>query len=256
MTALLEVNGITQRFGGLVALDDVDLDVPEGSITGLIGPNGAGKTTMFGVITGLLRPTEGTIRFGGTDITSLPSHRRGRLGMARTFQRLELFHSLSVYENLLVAWESRHLAPGEDRAGRARIAEVIELLGLGNVARRRSGTLPTGTSRIVELGRALCAQPRLLMLDEPASGLDRDERERLVRILRQVAEHEDVTILLVEHDVELVFDLCELIHVLEFGRHIERGTRAEIEGSEVVRAAYLGGDLDGAGEPERSESKR
>lgn len=243
MTALLEVTGITQRFGGLVALDGVDLDVPDGSITGLIGPNGAGKTTMFGVISGLLRPTQGTVHFGGDDITALPSHRRGRLGMARTFQRLELFHSLSVYENLLVAWESRHVAPGEDRAGRARIAEVIDLLGLGNVSRRRSGTLPTGTSRIVELGRALCTQPRLLMLDEPASGLDRDERQRLAKILRQVAEHEDVTILLVEHDVELVSTFTDRAYVLDFGRLITEGPTAQVLASSEVRAAYLG-DLE------------
>jgi branched-chain amino acid transport system ATP-binding protein len=242
---LLSARGITVRFGGLVALDHVDLDVAPGSITGLIGPNGAGKTTFFNVVTGLLDPADGQVHFDGRDITRWPPPRRARAGVARTFQRLELFVGLTVRDNLLSAWEAS--VPGgvfgrRSQEGRALVDDVLTQLGLTGIAGRRAGDLPTGLGRMVELGRALCASPRLLLLDEPSSGLDASETERFRDLLLEVAGRgiDDPAVLLVEHDVRLVMDVCDRITVLDFGRRIACGTPEEIRDNPEVIAAYLG----------------
>ena len=246
--ALLEVDGVSVRFGGIAALSDVTLEAEAGQITGLIGPNGAGKTTLFNVITGLQSPTSGTVRLGGTDLARVPPFRRARLGLARTFQRLELFGILTVRENLAVAADIRmdregHL--GARRAARRRESpaqtaqRLIDQLGLADVADTRTDVLPTGHARLVELGRALATEPRLLLLDEPASGQDDTETGRFAELLRQVAAS-GVGILLVEHDMGLVMALCQRIHVLDFGRTLAVGSPDEIRSDPAVLEAYLG----------------
>lgn len=245
--AVLTVQGVSVRFGGLHALDDVDLDVQAGRITGLIGPNGAGKTTLFNVLSGLLAPFAGRVRLEDQDITAWSPHRRGRAGIARTFQRLELFGRMTVQENLVAAWESAHPGAifGRGRPERRRrVAEVTELLGLGPITPRTAGELPTGLGRMVELGRALCTDPCALLLDEPSSGLDVGETHHFATVLRQLVAGTDgkrpLGILLVEHDMSLVMEVCDTITVLDFGRRIARGTPSEIQKDPAVRAAYLG----------------
>ena len=244
--ALLCATGISVRFGGLHALDDVHLDVPAGQITGLIGPNGAGKTTLFNVLCGLIEPTAGRVSLGGEDITRWPTHRRGRAGLARTFQRLELFARMSVEDNLVAAWEASHPGAifGRGRVERRRrVAEVMEVLALRPLARRIAGELPTGLGRMVELGRALCTDPRVLLLDEPSSGLDLAETNRFSEVIRHAVGARgdgEPAVLLVEHDMALVMEVCQQITVLDFGRRIAFGTPAEIRGDPAVRAAYLG----------------
>jgi len=243
---LLEAVDVSVRFGGVHALSDVDLRVEAGGITGLIGPNGAGKTTMFNVLTGLVAPTQGRVCLAGEDVTGWPPHRRGRAGMARTFQRLELFARLSVEDNLVASWEAAH--PGAvfgrgRRERRARVAEVLDLLGLWEIAGRRAGELPTGVGRLVELGRALCTDPRVLLLDEPSSGLDAGETSRFRDVLLDVvgrSGHGEPSVLLVEHDMALVMEVCDRVTVLDFGSRIAEGTPDEIRADPAVRAAYLG----------------
>ena len=242
---LLAAREITVRFGGLVALEQVDLEVAPGAITGLIGPNGAGKTTMFNVITGLRQPNTGHVRLDGDDISRWPPQRRARAGIARTFQRLELFVGLSVRDNLLAAWEAS--VPGgvfgrRGSEGRITVDEVLDRLGLVPLADRRAGDLPTGLGRMVELGRALCTQPRLLLLDEPSSGLDAAETSRFRDVLLEVVgpDSDGPAVLLVEHDVGLVMDVCDRITVLDFGRRIACGGPKEIRDDPAVVAAYLG----------------
>jgi branched-chain amino acid transport system ATP-binding protein len=249
--ALLAANGVTVRFGGLVALSEVDLEVASTGVTGLIGPNGAGKTTLFNVITGLQRPTHGVVQFDGGDITRWSPNRRGRAGLSRTFQRLELFGGMSVRDNLIAAWEAKTpggvLGRGSVK-GRALVDNVIARLDLAGIADRRAGSLPTGLGRIVELGRAMCTQPRLLLLDEPSSGLDGAETAMFRDLLLEITDPDRggladgpiPAVLLVEHDMRLVMEVCRQITVLDFGRQIARGTPAEIQADPAVIAAYLG----------------
>jgi branched-chain amino acid transport system ATP-binding protein len=237
--ALLEVDGATVRFGGNVALDDVSFTAEPGVVTGLIGPNGAGKTTLFNVVTGLLPPNRGRVRLDGKDVTRLSPTRRARRGMARTFQRLELFSLLSVRENIRVAADVRK-GWSHDKDDPARVVEaIIERVGLHRVADARVDSLPTGQCRLVELGRCLATKPKVLLLDEPASGQDESETIEFAGLLRNLAA-DGVAVVLVEHDVALVMDVCTSVHVLDFGRVIASGTPSEIQTDEAVLAAYLG----------------
>lgn len=235
----LEVAGVEIRFGGVAALRGVDLTVDGGAVTGLIGPNGAGKTTLFNVVTGLAKPQTGRVLLDGKAIEQLPPHRRARLGIARTFQRLEVFGSLTVRENILVAAEIKRRWSRDRSNPRQVTEEVLDEVGLRHIAGERCDTLPTGMARLVEVGRSLATRPAVLLLDEPSSGLDEHETDDLGELLRRVAA-KGVGVLLVEHDVELVMSLCSLVHVLDFGRILAVGTPADIQSNPDVRAAYLG----------------
>jgi branched-chain amino acid transport system ATP-binding protein len=238
--SILEVREISVRFGGHMALNRVDLAVEPGAITGLIGPNGAGKTTLFNVITGLQASSHGRVVLEGDDITRAPAHRRARAGIARTFQRLELFGTLSVFDNVRTAAELY-------RVDGQRPEEVTEALladvGIAELADRRADALSTGNARLVELARALACRPRLLLLDEPASGLDETETASFAATLRRLAD-DGLAILLVEHDVPLVMELCADITVLNFGTVLANGAPEAIRRDEAVIEAYLGQGAD------------
>jgi branched-chain amino acid transport system ATP-binding protein len=237
----LETLGVTMRFGGHTALDAVSVAVEPGHITGLIGPNGAGKTTLFNVITGLLSPSHGNVRFDDRDITTDPPHKRAKLGVARTFQRLELFTSLSVRDNVRVAGEIRNSWSFRQKMdSRAEAARVIELVGLADVADREVSEIPTGQARVVELARALMIKPSVLLLDEPASGQTEEETATFGLLLQRLAHEDGLGICLVEHDMSLVMDICETIHVLEFGRLIASGAADVVRNDPAVIDAYLG----------------
>ncbi|MCU1621982.1 MAG: amino acid/amide transporter ATP-binding protein 1, family [Frankiales bacterium] len=236
---MLRVEDVEVRFGGVQALKGVSLEVPDGALVGLIGPNGAGKTTLFNVITGLEKPFRGRVLMGDQDVTSLPPHQRARRGLGRTFQRIEVFSSLTVHENVLAAAEARR-SWGRDEPEPARSAsELLERVGLGDVERERVDKLPTGLLRLVEVARALASRPRLLLLDEPGSGLSTHESEALGDLLVDLVR-DGRSILLVEHDVELVMRVCQQIHVLDFGSIIATGTPDQVQRDPVVQAAYLG----------------
>jgi len=232
--SLLEVRGVMVRFGGVMAVGGVDLDAEVGQVTGLIGPNGAGKTTLFNVISGMQEPTAGNVLVSGVDITGEAPHKRAKRGLARTFQRLELFWSLSVRDNVRVAAE---LAAVPDVDG--TVDTLLDKVGVSDLADSVAGDLPTGSARLVEIARALATMPRLLLLDEPASGLDDSETERLGKLLRELAS-DGLGVLLVEHDMDLVMHVCDRIHVLDLGNIISVGTPAEIQHDEAVLRAYLG----------------
>ena len=237
--ALLSVHDVTVRFGGNVALDEVSLDAVPGCVTGLIGPNGAGKTTLFNAITGLLPPDAGRVLLGKRDVTKIGPTRRARLGLARTFQRLELFSLLSVRENIRVAADIRR-GWSRDKANPTEVVEsIIDRIGLSDVADARVDALPTGQCRLVELGRCLATRPQVLLLDEPASGQNETETAAFAELLVELA-HEGIAVVLVEHDVHLVMNVCQTVHVLDFGRIIATGTPEEIQQNEAVLTAYLG----------------
>jgi branched-chain amino acid transport system ATP-binding protein len=239
--ALLELSDITVRFGGLVAVDDVSLNAEAGRITGLIGPNGAGKTTLFNVVTGLEKPTRGHVTLDGEDITSYPTYRRARRGMARTFQRLELFGTLTVRENVEVAagiavrWAESKEPPSE------LAARLIDRVGLGAVADERADALPTGQGRLVELARSLATHPRVLLLDEPAAGQSTAETEHFADLLRALAA-DGMAVVLVEHDMNLVMAVCDFINVLDFGSLLLAGPPEQVRNDPAVLAAYLGSE--------------
>jgi branched-chain amino acid transport system ATP-binding protein len=226
---------VTVAFGGNRVLDGVGLTAGPGRITGLIGPNGAGKSTLFDVVCGLRRPSRGRVVLDGVDVTRMGPARRARHGLARTFQRVELFGRLSVRDNLLVAAE---LGPERRRAARA-VADIVARLGLGEIADACADTLPTGIGRLVEVGRALAVRPRFLLLDEPAAGQDGDETGRFAALLRSLADG-GTAVLLVEHDMSLVMGVCDEVHVLDLGKIIAVGPPAVIRNDETVLAAYLG----------------
>jgi branched-chain amino acid transport system ATP-binding protein len=238
--AVLEVRGVSVRFGGHVAVRDVDLDAEAGQITGLIGPNGAGKTTLFNVITGLQETVSGKVTLEGKDISHTKAHTRARQGIARTFQRLEVFGSLTARENLLTAAEIRR-SWSRDRSidPKADVDRILDRVGIRHVADERVDAMPTGLARLVELGRALATRPKLLLLDEPASGLDEAESDDFAQLLLELAS-EGMAILLVEHDVQLVMRVCAHIHVLDFGAILAVGSPDEIQQDQLVLDAYLG----------------
>lgn len=242
----LEVDGVSVSFGGTKALQKVSLQADPGAITGLIGPNGAGKTTLFGVISGLIRPDEGTVRLAGCEVNQLKPHQRSSLGLGRTFQRLELYGSLTVWNNVRVAAEfARRWRRDIDPVQMAD--ELIERLELTEVATATAATLPTGLARKLELGRALAAEPSVLLLDEPSSGLDHAESEQLGDLLVELAD-DGLGIILVEHHVELVTSICSWIYVLDFGKIIAGDTPTAIRANPDVQASYLGAATPAAAE--------
>jgi branched-chain amino acid transport system ATP-binding protein len=248
--ALLEVRDLARHFGGIVALRGVDLDVEDGTTVGLVGPNGAGKTTLFDCVSGVIRPDRGEIRFAGLRVDRWPVHRRARLGIGRTFQRLQLFGGLTPREHLVVAARARRgdgrlwkdlLNRGQPSASELDLADdLLGELGLWDLRDAPIESLSLGQGRLVELGRALVGEPRLLLLDEPSSGLDSRETAGIAAVLRRVRAARDVSILLVEHDLELVGALAQQVVVLDFGAVIATGSMAEVMAEAVVRTAYLG----------------
>ena len=229
---LLEVDHVSKRFGGIVALDSVSLNVEAGEIVGLIGPNGAGKTTAFNVITRLYTPDQGDVRFNGNSLLGGSPSSVVRRGIARTFQNVELFRGMSVLDNVRVGAHARQ--------GEQSVDDILFYVNLHSVRDRGASELPYGTQKRVELARALASGPRLLLLDEPAGGLSHDEVERLGTFIRQMRSDFELTILLVEHHMGLVMSLAERVHVLDFGRTIAEGTAAEVQANEAVVEAYLG----------------
>jgi branched-chain amino acid transport system ATP-binding protein len=251
--SLLKVDSVSVSFGGLQALSGVTIDVPEGEVTGLIGPNGAGKTTLFNVITGLQPANTGSVTLDERDISGAKPHKRARLGIGRTFQRLETFGTLSVRDNVLVAAEMRR-GWSRERFRPGQLAdELIERVGLSPVADERVDKLPTGTQRLVEMARALATKPRVILLDEPSSGLNEEETRALAELLRELAGT-GLGILLVEHDMGLVMSACDHIHVLDFGRIIAYGTPEEVQANPLVRAAYLGEGDEESDVPDEQEA--
>jgi branched-chain amino acid transport system ATP-binding protein len=236
---LLEVDDVVVRFGGVTAVDGASFAAEDGKVTGLIGPNGAGKTTCFNVINGLQRPTCGRVRFDGRDITRLPVHRRARRGMGRTFQRLEAFGSLSVRDNVRAALDIHRGVSAVLRSGAGDVDALLERVGIADSAHERADSIPTGTARLLELARCLATRPRLLLLDEPSSGLDEAETDAFGELLAGLAT-EGRSVLMVEHDMDLVMAVCDEIHVLDFGKVIASGSPVEIRGDRRVQEAYLG----------------
>jgi ABC-type branched-subunit amino acid transport system ATPase component len=256
---VLEIDSIQVRFGGLVAVDKLSLTAPTGRITGLIGPNGAGKTTTFNACSGLVRPAAGRVLLDGRAITRRSPSSRARMGIGRTFQQMELFDALSVRENVALGYEASLAGanplsqviskPADTRRATAAMTEALSLCGIEEIADTLAGSLSTGQRRLVELARCLTGPYRILLLDEPSSGLDHHESERFGKILQRVVAERGVGILLVEHDMTLVMTICDHIYVMDFGVQIFEGSPPEVVSSAAVQAAYLG-------EPDHAQQER
>lgn len=251
-STMLDVRGVTRRFGGLVAVDNVSFDVREGEIFGLIGPNGAGKTTMFNLITGMTMPSEGAVAFRGGSITGMRPHQIARRGIARTFQNIRLFGDLTARENVMIA---RHIhtktgmlrgvfglppSAQEEREVRQRAMELLDMVGLADRAHVKARNFPYGDQRRLEIARALALEPKLLLLDEPAAGMNPNEKQGLSSFIHDLRDRFKLTVLLIEHHVPLVMGLCDRIAVLDFGQLIALGNPAHVRDDPAVIEAYLG----------------
>lgn len=250
---MFEVTGITKIFGGVTALKDVSFTINKGEITGVIGPNGAGKTTLFNIITGIYTQTSGKVFFEGKDISGLPSEKLAPLGMVRTFQNIELFGGMTVLENVMVGLHSKSRsgmfscackmpwATSEERKIREAALQWLEFAGITDLAEVTAGNLPFGKGRLLEIARALASEPRMMLMDEPAAGLNSQETWQLSQLIKRIRDL-GITIVLVEHDMELVMDICDRIVVLNLGEKLAEGTPRQIQENDAVIAAYLGED--------------
>jgi branched-chain amino acid transport system ATP-binding protein len=253
--SLLEVQDVGVRFGGLLALDRLTFSIDAGEICALIGPNGAGKTTLFNVVSRIYEPSAGSVRFEGTDLLGLPAHRIADLGVGRTFQNLALVPGLTVLENVMVGAHARSRGgfwaaalrlppvPSEERAVASRAHTILGRLALDHLAQRPCAGLPYGTLKRIELARALAGEPKLLMLDEPASGLTHGEVDELGEVIRSIRDEFALTVLLVEHHMSMVMAISDKIVVMDLGQKLAEGTAAEIRANQQVVAAYLGGSV-------------